>query len=114
MCIRDRAQVILPWLVDAPEQTVLNLNAPDAPLAELQGIRWAGLAPVGGVRTVGTGRDDTGLDLDLVSNDESMPDDSDTALVRAGWATVTPIAPTAALEMELPLAEWERAVGRED
>ena len=49
-----------------------------------------------------------------MSNDESMPDDSDTALVRAGWATVTPIAPTAALEMELPLAEWERAVGRED
>ena len=108
------AQVILPWLVDAPEQTVLNLTAPDAPLAELQGIRWAGLAPVGGVRTVVTGRDDTGLDLDLVSNEELMPDDSDSALVRAGWATVTPIAPTAALEMELPLAEWERAVGRED
>ena len=55
------AQVILPWLVDAPQRTVLNLNAPDVPLAELQGIRWAGLASVGGVRTVITGRDDTGL-----------------------------------------------------
>ena len=108
------AQVVLPWLVDAPQRTVLNLNAPDAPIAELRGIRWASLAPVGGVRTTVTGRDDTGLDLDLVSNDESMPDDSDTALVRAGWATVTPIVPTAALEMALPLAQWERAVNRGD
>jgi len=105
------ARVVLPWLVDAPQRTVLNLNAPDAPLSDLRGIRWAGLAPVGGVRTAITGRDDTGLDLDLVSNDEPMPADSDTALVRAGWATVTPIAPTTAVEMDLPLAGWEQAVG---
>ncbi len=106
------ARVVLAWLVDAPARTVLNVNAPDAPLADLRGVRWAGLAPVGGVRTVITGRDDHGLDLDLVANDEPMPDDSDTALVRAGWATVTPLVGTSAIEAPLPVEEWERALGR--
>jgi len=108
------ARVVLPWLVDAPARTVLNVNTPDIPLADLRGVRFAELAPVGGVRTVITGRDDTGLDLDLVANEEPMPDDSDTALIRAGWAAVTPISPAAALGLDLPFAEWERAIGGED
>jgi 5'-nucleotidase len=104
------ARSILPWLVAAPPRTMLNVNAPDAPLADLRGVRPAGLAPVGGVRTVILGSDDTGLDLDLVANDEPMPDDSDTTLVRAGWATVTSVSATAAIETDLPVGEWERIV----
>jgi len=108
------ARVVLPWLVAAPARTVLNVNTPDIPLADLRGVRFAELAPVGGVRTVITGRDDKGLDLDLVANEELMPDDSDTALVRAGWAAVTPISPATAFGLDLPLAEWERDIGGED
>ena len=107
------ARALLPWLVDAPTGTVLNVNAPDAPLASLRGLRTASLAPIGGVRTVVTGRDDGGLDLDLVDNLEPMPEDSDTALVRAGWATVTPVAATGAVDLALPLDEWGRALGRD-
>lgn len=69
---------------------MLNLNVPDAPRVDVLGLRWAGLAPVGGVRTVITGRDDHGLDLDLVPNDRPVPEGTDSALLRAGWATVTP------------------------
>lgn len=104
------AGTVLPWLVGAPPRTVLNLNAPDLPLVELQGVCWASLAPVGGVRTVITGRDDNGLHLELVDNHDSMPEDSDTALVRNGWATVTPLTATGAAEVMLPIDEWERAL----
>ena len=108
------AGVLMPWLADAPVRTVLNVNAPDAPLDGLRGIRAAVLAPIGGVRTVITGRDDAGLDLDLVDNRDPMPDDSDTALVRAGWATVTPLVATGVAPGPLPIDEWERSLGRGD
>ncbi|MEC8999662.1 MAG: 5'/3'-nucleotidase SurE [Actinomycetota bacterium] len=108
------AQTVLPWLVAARAGTVLNVNAPDVPLTDLRGVRTASLAPIGGVRTVITGRDDTGLDLDLVDNHEPMPEDSDTALVRAGWATVTALAATGDSGLVLPVDEWGRALGRED
>lgn len=104
------AATVLPWLVGAPPRTVLNLNAPDTPLAGLRGVRWASLAPVGGVQTVITGRDDNGLNLELVDNHDSMPKDSDTALVRTGWATVTPLMAAGAAEFPLPVNEWERAL----
>lgn len=108
------ASSILPWIATAPACTVLNLNVPDAPLSELRGICRASLAPVGGVRTIITGRDPRGLDLDLVPNDETMPDDSDTAMLRAGWATVTPLVAAGAIEIPLPLEEWESALRQED
>ncbi len=108
------AKTVLPWLISAPSRTLLNLNVPDLALTEIQGIRWAGLAPVGGVRTVITGNDPTGLNLDLVTNDELMPDSSDTALVRSGWTTVTPLVPTSAAKMSLPVDKWERALGLGD
>ncbi|MDG2427467.1 MAG: 5'/3'-nucleotidase SurE [Acidimicrobiales bacterium] len=108
------AKTVLPWLLSAPSRTLLNLNVPDLALAEIQGIRWAGLAPVGGVRTVITGHDPTGLNLDLVVNEEPMPNNSDTALVRSGWTTVTPLVPTSAAELPLPVDKWEQALGLGD
>ena len=102
----DLVRTVLPWLVAAPARTMLNLNVPDAPRVDVLGLRWAGLAPVGGVRTVITGRDDHGLDLDLVPNDLPVPEGTDSALLRAGWATVTPLVPASAADVQLPMEEW--------
>ena len=86
------------WLASAPERTVLNVNVPDRPVAELAGVRWATLAPFGTVRAaiaeadipegaaVGTlGR----LQMELRETGEVLPSDSDTALVLAGFAAIT-------------------------
>jgi 5'-nucleotidase len=106
----DLVRTVLPWLVAAPQRTILNLNVPDAPLSDVRGLRSAGLAPVGGVRTVITGIDDHGLDLDLIANDRPVPEGTDSALLVAGWATITPLLPTSAVDVELPLAEWSASL----
>ena len=51
-------------------------------------------------------RDEVGLCLDLVANDLPVPEGSDSDLLRNGWATVTPLAPTHAVSGDLPLDEW--------
>ncbi len=109
------AEPLLRWLVTAPPSTLLNLNVPNVGLAEVRGLEQCGLAPVGGVRTTIVGRDATGIDIDLLPTDPSdedspMPAGSDSALLRDGFATVTQITPTAAVEVELPVASW--SVGR--
>jgi 5'-nucleotidase len=108
----DLVRTVLPWLVAAPQGTILNLNVPDAPLSDVRGLRSAGLAPVGGVRTIITGSDDHGLDLDLIANDRPVPEGTDSALLVTGWATITPLVPTSALDVELPLDEWSASLMR--
>ncbi|GGM27774.1 MULTISPECIES: 5'/3'-nucleotidase SurE [Micromonospora] len=46
----DLAGPLLPWLLDAAPGTVLNLNVPDLPAAEVPGLRQASLAPFGQVQ----------------------------------------------------------------
>lgn len=88
----------LDWLIAAPPRTVLNLNVPDRRLDALAGVRWAALAPFGTVRaaiaeadlpadaSVGTaGR----LQMELRETGETLPEDSDTAIVLSGSAAVT-------------------------
>lgn len=45
------ASALIPVLAAAPETTVLNLNVPDVPLASLRGVREAGLARGGTIRS---------------------------------------------------------------
>jgi 5'-nucleotidase len=68
---------------------VLNLNVPNVPLTELQGVRSAPLAPFGTVRTAVTATGDRHLQLEFRETEWEIPPDTDTALVRAGYATVT-------------------------
>ncbi|MCB1005478.1 MAG: 5'/3'-nucleotidase SurE [Acidimicrobiales bacterium] len=96
----------LDWLGRAPARTVLNLNVPDLPLDALRGVRRAALAPFGTVRAaiaqadlpVGragvTGR----LQMELRDTGERLPDDSDTALVLAGFVAVTELVGLRAAE----------------
>ena len=103
----DLVHTIVPWLVESPPRTVLNLNVPNLPTSKTRGLRWAELAPVGGVRTIITGRDEASLHLALVANDLSVPEGSDSDLLRNGWATITSLVPTHEVRGDFPLDGWE-------
>ena len=100
------ARPLLDWLCHAPVATLLNLNVPNSDPGDVLGLRQAGLAPVGGVETVVLGRDETGIDIDLVPTRRELPPGLDSTLLREGWATVSAIAPPTALDIELPTEQW--------
>lgn len=88
-------------LVAGPERSVLNLNVPNRPLDDVRGVRWARLAPFGEVRMTvtpadhddldgdGSGRPGRRLAAELVLSEVTFDPDTDTGLVREGWATLT-------------------------
>jgi 5'-nucleotidase len=81
----------LSWLLEQPQGTVININVPDVPLAELKGARWARLVPYERSRLVlqksPTGDPIVGLQL----REPPTETDTDEALLLAGYITVTPI-----------------------
>ena len=82
------------YLLTAPPRSVLNLNVPSVPPTSLDGLRWARLAPFGTVRTaLADGHDlATGhLELELRQTEAELPPDTDSALLGAGYATLTTI-----------------------
>ncbi|HVM54940.1 MAG TPA: 5'/3'-nucleotidase SurE [Acidimicrobiales bacterium] len=98
------------WLADRPSRTLLNLNVPNVALDELKGVRWGSLAPFGTVRAFlvdgpaspdGSGRT---LQMELREHNEKLPEDSDTALVRDGYASITSIVGIRATE-PVPVAD---------
>ena len=102
------ARPLLEWLFDAPATTLLNLNVPNADPDEVLGLRQAGLAIVGGVETVVIGRDETGIDIDLVPTRRDLPPGLDSTLLREGWATVSALTLPTALDVDLPTGRWWR------
>jgi 5'-nucleotidase len=81
----------LSWLLEQPQGTVININVPDVPLAELKGARWARLVPYERSRLVlekaPTGEPVVSLQL----REPPTETDTDEALLLAGYITVTPI-----------------------
>ena len=86
------------WLASEPAGTVLNLNCPKRELDELEGVRAAPLASIGTVHTdlVDDGRGS--LRLEQRRADLEAEPQSDSALVLAGYATVTPLRPPSAVD----------------
>ena len=83
---------VLDQLIEAPPRSVLNLNVPALSRAELMGLRWARLAAFGAVRAaIGEVEADGRLQIELRATDETLPDDTDTALCEAGFAALTSI-----------------------
>ena len=80
---------LLPALVEGPERCVLNLNVPALPLDAVKGIRWAGLAAFGSVRSHITDSKEGALFFDLVETDYEPPLETDLGLVRSGYAAIT-------------------------
>lgn len=83
------AAAALPWLADAPAKTVLNINVPGVPVAELKGVAAARLAPFGTVRSAIVGSDQGRLQVELHQTEVQLDPDTDTALVGAGFVAVT-------------------------
>jgi len=88
----DTAAIIATSLIgqvaDGPPRSVLNLNVPARRLAEVEGIRWARLAPFGAVRAAIATRTDDEVQFELTAGHDPDPD-TDQGTVEAGWAAVT-------------------------
>ena len=80
---------VLPWVLEAPVRSVLNLNVPGCPHSEVRGLRWARLATFGAVRARLAVQSDEGVVFELAPSDASPPPDSDQGTVDAGYASVT-------------------------
>ena len=103
----------LDWVAASPPKTVLNINVPNLPLAEIRGVRAARLAPFGTVRTTLGETVDGRLQVELRATEDELDPDTDTALVGAGYVAVTPLVGIrAAVEVELEAAAAvEQALG---
>lgn len=95
----------LEWLLTRSERSILNVNVPNLPLADVRGVRLARLAPFGTVRTAivesGQGR----LQFELRATEEQLDPDTDTALVLAGYVAVTPLVGPRASGEEADVAD---------
>ncbi|MDQ1443684.1 MAG: 5/3-nucleotidase [Acidimicrobiaceae bacterium] len=100
----------LDWLIGAPVRTILNLNVPNIALADVQGVRLARLAPFGTVRTAIVESGEGRLQVELRATEEELAADTDTALVLAGFAAVTPILGPRAAGDGIDVAERLEAV----
>lgn len=82
---------VLTWLLAAGPlpNVILNVNVPDVPLADLRGLRTAGLATFGAVQgnVADTGRGFVTMTFEKVK--PGSEPDTDAYLVGSGWATVT-------------------------
>jgi 5'-nucleotidase len=110
------AQPTVEWLLAQPEGTVLNVNVPDVPFEEIQGVRWADLAPFGTVQATMVGADEGLLQMELRETEDELPADSDTALVLEGFVAVTPLVGVrgdlGAMDRPTPLADVVPRGGR--
>ena len=101
----------LAWLVNAPVRTVLNLNVPNLGLAEVRGVRAARLAPFGTVRAALGERVGGRLQVELRDTEHELEPDTDTALVLAGYVTVTALVGVKAAEDTDAPTAIEEALG---
>jgi 5'-nucleotidase len=106
------AAAALDWLLDAPAGTVLNVNVPDRPMDHLAGVRQAPLATLGEVEaSIREEGSEPFLAQFHIAERDPEPG-TDTAFLRQGWVTVTPLLGIQAdTEMEVASA-IERAVSR--
>ncbi|TDD45271.1 5'/3'-nucleotidase SurE [Kribbella antibiotica] len=81
----------LTWIASEPAGTVLSLNVPDLPLDQLAGVRHAALTPITRERLVATTAPTGEPMITVAPPQPNPPADSDEALLRAGYVTVSPL-----------------------
>jgi 5'/3'-nucleotidase len=87
------ARDLLGWLAGAPERTVLNLNVPDRPRADVAGLRQARLAAFGQVQMAIADSGDDFVRTAVVTSGEPLVEGTDNDWLARGYATVTAIRP---------------------
>ena len=111
----DTAAVVAPgaleWVAAAPPKTVLNVNVPNLPLADVLGVQAARLAPFGTIRTSIGEEVDGRLQVELRETEDELDPDTDTALVLAGYVAVTALVGIRADDDADAAVAVERALG---
>jgi 5'-nucleotidase len=94
----ELAAEVIDMVLSAPSRSAVNLNVPARPRADVAGLRWARLAPFGEVRMMLTAVDEDAADpadarrrltTELQLAEVEFDPDTDTGLVRAGYASLT-------------------------
>ena len=80
---------MLDLVIEAPQRTVLNLNAPACDLEDCRSVRWARLAPFGTMRAAIATDDDDRRQFEHQPSGAVPPPDTDVALLLDGFATIT-------------------------
>ncbi|WP_112240956.1 5'/3'-nucleotidase SurE [Kribbella monticola] len=98
----DIAAELIGWVRDEPVGTVLNINVPDVPKADLRGVRTATLAPVNPTRLKASVAPTGEPIMILRDPDPSQYPDSDESLLAEGYVTLTSITGVTARDDETP------------
>jgi 5'-nucleotidase len=93
---------------------VLNLNVPNVRFDEVRGVREAHLAPYGTVWAGAADTSDGHVQLEFTGNDVEADPDTDLALVRGGYAAVTPLAGICRADLRGAAAAASRALSAVD
>ncbi|MCB0971262.1 MAG: 5'/3'-nucleotidase SurE [Acidimicrobiales bacterium] len=80
---------VLPKVIAAPPRSALNLNVPGIARDEVQGIRWARLAPFGAVRATVASASEERLEFVLQPTGHQPGPDTDQGCVDRGYAALT-------------------------
>jgi 5'-nucleotidase len=108
----EMARRLLPTLLASEAGTVLNLNVPNVPVAEVRGLERARLARFGAVQTNVAERGEGYVKVALAEIDAEYEPGTDAALIVAGYATVTPLtAVCEAASLRLPDLAGRRPAG---
>jgi 5'-nucleotidase len=87
----EAARRALPALLASDPGTVLNVNAPNVPPAEVRGFERARLARFGAVQTNISERGEGFFKVALAEIEAEYEPGTDAALLAAGYATITPL-----------------------
>jgi len=86
------AEAVTEWILDREGScTAINLNVPALPLEEVRGFRWADLDEFGYFRVAMADLQGKSLQFEVGAPDSGLDPASDTALLREGFATLTPL-----------------------
>ena len=86
------------WVAEQPAGTILNVNVPNLPAEQIRGVREGRLAPFGTVRASMGESEEGHLEVELEGTGAPVDPDTDVALVRAGFVSVTSIVGVTATE----------------
>jgi 5'-nucleotidase len=81
----------LDMLSRLPAASVLNLNVPSLPPAQVRGLEWAKLDRFGRVRVALADRSDGWVQMEYRTTSDDLDPECDTALLEQGYATLTAI-----------------------
>jgi 5'-nucleotidase len=87
------AREALLHLLDVPGPLVLNLNVPNVAPAGVRGLRRARLAGFGAVQTTVAEAGEGFVKIAVADVDAELEEGTDAALLAAGYASITPLAP---------------------